>query len=492
MAPQSGQMDPSFGKIQLDIPAVPADAVREELRRVLESRSFGSSKRAKQFLQFVVEETLLGRGDELKERLLGVEIFGRKPDYSTGEDPIVRVQAGEVRRRLDLCRGEAKESRGIQIALRAGSYVPVFSWSPPPSVLESPTGSDPLYEESSVLGSEVLVPDFVSDAEQNRGEHLGSKGRDTPEAPSGVAARLTKRFPDPKRIEDRARPHKTLRHYSGRLAAVAFGVFVVIAGVAFVSHPDARQTAITRFWNPFLRSNNPVLLCMSKPAVYRPSPALYQRYQREHPQSFQKSVDRQNEFLSLDPSDVFRWDDMVPRENSGPALGGVVSALNLGRVLTEQHKAFEPRFGQEASFTELRDSPGVIIGSANTVFTNQITSGFAFVVNDRDGGLAITETGGEKRVWRAQRGPTGKIIRDYALITRQMVSKTGQPLVQLAGITDSGTQAASELVSDPSKLLAATANLQKGWEAKNLEIVVTTDISEGKAGPPKVVATYVW
>jgi len=68
-------------------------AVLDELERVLQGKHFRNSGRAKQFLQFVVEKTLEDHSDDLKERRIGAELFHRSLDYSTGDDPVVRVQA---------------------------------------------------------------------------------------------------------------------------------------------------------------------------------------------------------------------------------------------------------------------------------------------------------------------------------------------------------------------------------------------------------------
>ena len=77
-----------------------AGAISGHLDHVLESRSFRGSRRSQEFLRYIIEKSLAGDFDELKERVLGVEIFGRVPTYNTSEDAIVRVTANEVRKRL--------------------------------------------------------------------------------------------------------------------------------------------------------------------------------------------------------------------------------------------------------------------------------------------------------------------------------------------------------------------------------------------------------
>src|ERR1700734_2989621 len=84
---------------------VPQQELREEVLReldqILKSASFRKSPRGRQFLSHVVEQKLSGREDDLKEHTIGVEVFQRAPGYATGDDPVVRVQASDVRRRLE-------------------------------------------------------------------------------------------------------------------------------------------------------------------------------------------------------------------------------------------------------------------------------------------------------------------------------------------------------------------------------------------------------
>src|SRR5215471_5297873 len=71
--------------------------IREELERVLTSHEFRTSKRSQDFLRYVTENTLQGHADMLKERTIGIEVFGRSTSYEPSDDATVRVKAGEVR-----------------------------------------------------------------------------------------------------------------------------------------------------------------------------------------------------------------------------------------------------------------------------------------------------------------------------------------------------------------------------------------------------------
>jgi hypothetical protein len=77
-------------------------------------------------LKYVVSAALEGHAGDLKERTLGVEVFGRDPDYDTNADPVVRFSASEVRKRIAQYYHDNEGSSSVQIELPLGSYVPDF------------------------------------------------------------------------------------------------------------------------------------------------------------------------------------------------------------------------------------------------------------------------------------------------------------------------------------------------------------------------------
>src|SRR5262249_9709692 len=109
-------------------------AIRDQLERILVSPLFRNSKRYTGLLRFVVEHRLSGDIECLKERLLGVQVFGRDPDYNTTQDPVVRTSAVEIRKRLAEYYDRPSHESEIRIELPAGCYVPEFRLAEPPSV----------------------------------------------------------------------------------------------------------------------------------------------------------------------------------------------------------------------------------------------------------------------------------------------------------------------------------------------------------------------
>ena len=195
--------------------AIPAgqpapEEIREALARVLDSHEFRASRRCQEFLRFVVETTLSGNGQMLKERTIGVEVFGRAASYDPSNDSTVRVKAGEVRKRLQTYYSGPGAANTIRIQLPAGGYLPEFHRVPP---ADNPANAH--------------APD--------------SRSRRWPWVLLAGCA----------------------------VSALSLGAYVLAGKVIPRTDPILRQ-----FWGPALGSSNPVLLCVSYTPVYGLNPAL--------------------------------------------------------------------------------------------------------------------------------------------------------------------------------------------------------------------------
>src|ERR1700734_601690 len=194
-------------------------AVQQQVEHLLASPLFHSSKRYPQFLRFVVARALEGQSDQLKERILGMEIFDRPPDYDTNKDPIVRVTAAEIRKRIEQYYQDPKHGQEIRLFLTAGSYAPQFSWP------GHPNGFPEAREE--VSGGHLEVPEQAAAA---------------PAVPAVQNGRshfvITKKF-----------------------AIVSMAV--VLAVVSAIAWYISRPSILEKFWAPFVKSPEPVLFCIA-------------------------------------------------------------------------------------------------------------------------------------------------------------------------------------------------------------------------------------
>lgn len=114
-----------------------AEKIREQLELLVQDHVFRSSKRSIEFLRYVVEQTLKGYADQIKERTIGVEVFGRAPSYDTNMDHVVRTAAIELRKRLAIYYGEEKHRSELRMSLVPGSYIPRFTLPIQPPSLKS-------------------------------------------------------------------------------------------------------------------------------------------------------------------------------------------------------------------------------------------------------------------------------------------------------------------------------------------------------------------
>ena len=188
-----------------------------QLERLLRNPHFHKSKRFPVFLKFVVTEALAGRADNLKERTLGVEVFGKDPNYDTTDDPIVRVTAGEIRKRIAQYYQEPGHEHEIMVLLPAGSYAPHFRF---------------------------------------------------PEEVKSAAKQLAQVFP----AVESSRPNSVVspvpkRAVSWRQLVTAFVVLAVAIGTIFAWRA-LRPSAMEQFWAPFVKSPDPVLFCIADQSQY--------------------------------------------------------------------------------------------------------------------------------------------------------------------------------------------------------------------------------
>jgi hypothetical protein len=203
---------------------VDAAQVRRQLDRLLSNPHFSHSKRFPDFLRFVVQHTLAGQTEMLKERTLGIEVFGKEADYDTGADPIVRVTAAEIRKRIAQYYQQPGRENELRISLPPGSYVPKFDW-----------------------------PDTKPDA----------KGTENSLTPLATVHEAT---PAEAQIYAAARAHRN-RFWVTLAALIVVTTILSAIGIIY-SVQRLRESSFNFFWHPVLSSPDPVLVCMADQLQY--------------------------------------------------------------------------------------------------------------------------------------------------------------------------------------------------------------------------------
>jgi hypothetical protein len=272
----------------------------------------------------------------------------------------------------------------------------------------------------------------------------------------------------------------------------AAGLFLALAVVAIslgLRHHKPPTSTLDLFWSPVFKSSQPVIICLAKPVVYRPSVEVYERYAKKHPGTFENEAERDNEILPLNPNEKLTWGEMMVYPGYGVASGDAYAAVQISNLLVRMGKPSQVRIGKSYSFEDLRTSPAVIIGAFNNRWTMQMTSNFHFALLFDVG---IREQIPSGRLWTSQFNSHGEYTVDYGIVSRLLDSKTGQFLISAAGIGSPGTQAAGEVVSNPEYLVEAFRTAPADWYKKNIQLVVQTNVIDSIPGPPHVVASYFW
>lgn len=412
--------------------------VRQELDRILNSQYFKQAGRSRQFLEYVVQHHLVGHPEELKERSIGTDVFKRPLGYATGDDPIVRVQASEVRRRLAALYASDNTEPKVRIELPVGSYAPEFRWTSCRTDLAIAAGKED--EESK------------------------------PEPVATTRGRWT-------RIDS------------------ALTVCAVILLAACIAPIHLREAAPHRawqdFWSPVLSTKQRTYICLAKNVTYRPSKALYDRYRETHPGTFGSAVERSNNRLYLDKNETLKWGDLLFFDDYGVATGDVYAAMRVSEVLGRLNRAGEVRIGSDYSLEDIRQSPAVLIGAFNNRWSLHLLSGLHFTFSEDADGPHIREQAPGTRVWPSQSTPRPQDI-GYALVARLMDPKTGHFTLVIGGLSGTSTEAAGEFVSNPEFLEQGLKGSPANWAKMNSIFVLQTSIRDAVPGPPVVVASYFW
>jgi hypothetical protein len=403
-------------------------AIRKQLERMLENPLFKKSKRYPNLLRYVVEHTLEGDPSELKERHLGVQVFGRAPDYDANADPVVRATAGEIRKRIAQYYHEQGHEAEIRIELSPGSYVPEFEIpSPAHAALATPP---------------VLAVPFV--------------------APHPLVAGW------PRWIRD----------------AAVLAVVALLAGAAWLK-PWTPHTALDRFWAPVVDSSGSVLLCVGQRRFLGSSPEPGQWANADLPPvsdphsaaagpvTLFKLYYLGSENVALqDVTTLGRLNGLLQAKGKNCTIRGEISTsfadLRDGPVVLvgALNNDWAVRLMGPMRFSFERDHDTFWIKD------RQNPSRRDHAVNYQTPYLDLTE--------------------DYALISRVLEPTTDRMMVVAGGLTGFGTIAAGEFLTNPTYINAITKHLPGNWEHKNIQLVLATKVIGGNSGPPRVVDKYIW
>ena len=417
-----------------------------ELAAILSSESFSSSKRCRDFLEFVVKRTLAGDQAGLTERFLGVELFGRSVDYETSTDAVVRVRANDVRRRLAQYGSTRKSATPIRIELIAGGYIPEFHCAQ----------------------QEAIHPVAIDQAIQSASPSS---------VPSGTQIAPVEPPVVPYVDEQASAAVRPWQHLPIFWMGVALAVTVVAVFMTLLLRP--RVTNFDRFWRPVMHASSAPVLNLPTSDTFQLEPDAMTRFQQTGPgQPFTVAPGEMQSFHN--------WHVSLP-----------VLQATLSVALAMERKGVLPliRVGTDLRRDEVEGHPIIAIGSFSNPWTEQNVAGLRFTfdrgASDKQA-PRIRDSQNPQRMWSLTHLYPDPQTKDYAIVTRTFDPVTHEPFVSLAGLHSFGNQIAADFVSQESSWDQIASRAPSGWQQMNLQIVLEADIIGTTASSPRILDVYFW
>jgi hypothetical protein len=250
-----------------------------------------------------------------------------------------------------------------------------------------------------------------------------------------------------------AKPRSLRRRY---LIAGAVLIAIAIAAGFFWMESRPARTALDEFWSPVLNGTSPVSLCVAFVPVYGLNRGDY----------------------------VLLTDQFV-------GGGDLIASSRISAMLARMQHPYRLRIGSDVSFQDLRSAPAILVGYSYTRW-KEISNQARFFIDTSREPVGITDYG-KPTEWTLPNLPADRrTSEDYAIVSRVFHPDTHAMLVELAGITQYGTEAAADLVTNSDLMSEALHGAPAGWQGRNLQIVLHVKVISGTPSSPKVVKTHFW
>ena len=410
------------------------DGILSELDRILASPHFRNSKRYPALLRHIVEGVLDGRANTLKERTLGVEIFGRSPDYDTNSDTIVRYTAAEVRKRLLLYYSEEEHKSEIRISLSPGSYVPEFQQA---AHLPSAEPANP------ASGTSVLT--LADKPAEKSSSH-----------PAPAASPLDE-------IRTADEPHRNwgkTTAWAALLLTLGFAVFTAWKWHREPAEPASSQSALSEFWAPMVAGQASVLVCTGG-VVFS---------QGNYSGTTTANRDVEYPFVSMQSAGaIARVSGLV--ERSGATTQLIPSSTT--------------------TLNQLQERPATFLGGYNNQWTMRLLQPVRYHFAPEPLHSIVDSTRSDFQLARDHSVPYSS-ADDYAVVARFRDPVTDSWSMVLAGIGRNGTEAAADFATSAHYIQLLRDQISGGFGNRNIEAVLKVKVIDGRTGAPSIVAAHVW
>ena len=423
-------------------PSISLFEKREELRRVLESKYFVNSPKKTRFLEFVAEQSFLGNGEKLNEYLIGVEVYDRGVDFNPQKDPIVRVQAHEIRRLLNKYYEENGRGGLVRLDLPSGHYVPVFRRS--------------TSDESAA---------------------------DAPAPLEGVTTHAPNRS------------HASVTMILSSLCVILASLLILSVWRGGQTAPKTQATnlpdGIEWFWRPFLPPAEAPLITIPN------HPLLRAAHDGDSPQTLAAGHEIPKASLP-EFRDTIHFRELkrflfVPSLTDFTSVGETLGVVNLCKMFASVGQGCRVQPSRLVNFEEIKGDNAILLGGnqswSGRVFLN--VEGFQF-----QSGLILNRNpqAGEKEVYKPEFDPvTNQLTRDYALVLMLPNERREKRVLLIYGIYTQGSQAAIEYLTNPERMAELRKHLldlapdHKTIPA-SFQVLLTTTVENSVPGKPALVA----
>jgi hypothetical protein len=414
--------------------------VLETLRSIIDCPHFRKSKRYPALLEYAVLNTLEGNCGALKERIIGVEVFGRPSNYDPGTDPVVRIAAGEVRKRMAIYYNEHPDAR-VRIDLPIGGYTAEFQFRTRPV--------EPIYYQPANGHLLAAVDSFES--------HVAV---DPPRAPGPVDG-----------------VHSfTLPRWNRNYAIAASACALVLIAAVFGTWRNVQQRHKMDLWWPVLNDGQQAMVLVGRTGqTYSSTAAGVQLVPTQ-----------------TNPSG---WPNIVMHD--------VVVVAQTCNLLREYGRDCNVVSAPVTSLDSVHGKSIISIGLFNNLLTQRLLPPLHYQVktipagdSGSRNGRAILDhepSGDVPVVEKSTPDVTGpESDTDYALIGRFHSDLTDSMVVVIGGLGPSGTNGAGQFAFSKADMSQLLSRAPRGWKGVNFEAVLKVDVVQGNPAPAKVVAAQFW
>lgn len=395
----------------------PSDPRWELTQRVADSAYFRKGPKLRAFLLYACENAVLERLENLTAQLIGSRVFGRSPEYNLSEDNIVRVEAREVRRRLEAYFASEGRDEPIIIEIPKGGYVPIFKprEQAAPEVVEmkasGPVEAVPSPEHRAnrwlvpVLATGFLVSTAAA-------LWLMAENWQSQQPPNVPGAGLTAS----------ARDYAVYDAFLGTLGTVPDRVPLLV-----LSNPKT----ILYYGS---ESNAPLV---QDPATTIAAPA-------ELKTSFDFALNSRDRGL---PFRFLRY-----RKQGVTGMGEAVAAFHLGRLMQFLHRPVHLTESRFLNWDHVQKQDVILLGgpaSNDWTYQNDAKSNFVFTLPNVEN---LKPLPGEQKTYVTQMGAAASSLTiDYGLL-KMLTTPYGFRTFLLAGVTSAGTAGVAEFFASPRKM----------------------------------------